>query len=350
MKSVKSNIAAIALTIISSTAFAGNEDRAGSAGAQELLINPWAMSSGMAGANSASVRGLESVMLNVAGLASVEKTEIMFSYNDYMSGSGIDINTIGLAQQVGESGVMALTAMVMSFGEMDVTTAEIPEGGIGTFSPVFVNITASYAKKFSENISGGMSVRIVSQTVSNASASGVGIDAGVKYETGPKKNIKFAITLRNVGPPMQFGGDGLTFSGVIPSNNEPLAFSQRSASFEMPATLSIGVGYDFYFDDEDNHILSLNGTFQANSFTRDQYMIGAEYAFRKKLMLRAGYLYEDQIGNVTETATAFTGLAAGATIALPNKTGKSEVSFSYAYRNTRTFSGIHTLGLRLNLK
>ena len=40
------------------------DSRTGEAGASELLINPWAQSSGMAGANTASVRGLESVFLN----------------------------------------------------------------------------------------------------------------------------------------------------------------------------------------------------------------------------------------------------------------------------------------------
>ena len=44
-----------------------------------LLINPWARSSGWAGANVAGVRGLEGIYSNVAGLAFVEKTELIFS-------------------------------------------------------------------------------------------------------------------------------------------------------------------------------------------------------------------------------------------------------------------------------
>ena len=52
------------------------EERVGQAGAFELLINPWARSSGLSGANTASVRGIESVYLNVAGLTGTDKTEI----------------------------------------------------------------------------------------------------------------------------------------------------------------------------------------------------------------------------------------------------------------------------------
>jgi hypothetical protein len=48
---------------------AGNPDRSGEAGASELLINPWAQSSGWYGLNIASVRGVEAPNINVAGLS-----------------------------------------------------------------------------------------------------------------------------------------------------------------------------------------------------------------------------------------------------------------------------------------
>ena len=58
---------------------AGNEDRSGQAGASELLINPWARSSGWGGANSAAVRGIESIYMNIAGTAFTKKTELIFT-------------------------------------------------------------------------------------------------------------------------------------------------------------------------------------------------------------------------------------------------------------------------------
>ncbi len=62
-----------------SQVFAGNPQRVGQAGASELLINPWARTSGWGGANVASVRGLEGIYSNVAGLAFTKKTELIFS-------------------------------------------------------------------------------------------------------------------------------------------------------------------------------------------------------------------------------------------------------------------------------
>src|SRR5512146_317174 len=53
---------------------AGNRDRSGSAGAGELLINPWARSTGWGGVNTANVHGLEAIFGNVAGTAFTKGT------------------------------------------------------------------------------------------------------------------------------------------------------------------------------------------------------------------------------------------------------------------------------------
>ena len=72
MKNFYKYLAALFLIIliagISTDSFAGNKDRSGQAGASELLINPWARSSGWGGVNTANVRGLESMFGNVAGI------------------------------------------------------------------------------------------------------------------------------------------------------------------------------------------------------------------------------------------------------------------------------------------
>jgi hypothetical protein len=52
----KLKMSALALFIAGSV-FAGNRDRSGQAGAGELLLNPWARSSGLFGLNAANVSG-----------------------------------------------------------------------------------------------------------------------------------------------------------------------------------------------------------------------------------------------------------------------------------------------------
>ncbi|MCC6689889.1 MAG: hypothetical protein IT235_00005, partial [Bacteroidia bacterium] len=94
-------IACCATILLSVNVFAGNADRSGSAGATELLINPWARNSGQAGSNSASVKGLEATFLNVAGIAFTRKTELIFSHTNWLSGTDININSFGFTQHVG---------------------------------------------------------------------------------------------------------------------------------------------------------------------------------------------------------------------------------------------------------
>ena len=79
-------ISLIILSVLSLNLNAGNEDRVGSAGASQLLINPWARSSAWGGAGISSVGGLEAVHLNVAGLAYVDKTEVGFTTTNWLVG------------------------------------------------------------------------------------------------------------------------------------------------------------------------------------------------------------------------------------------------------------------------
>ena len=94
---------------------AGNEDRAGSAGATELLINPWTRSSGWGDAGVSSITGLEAIFTNVAGLAYTDKTEIIFGRTNWLGSiSGIGLNSAGLAQRVGETSVIGISIASMN--------------------------------------------------------------------------------------------------------------------------------------------------------------------------------------------------------------------------------------------
>ena len=101
--------------------------------------------------------------------------------------------------------------MSLDFGNIEITTVDLPDGGIGTFSPKFMNIGLSYAKTFSNSIYGGFTLRMISEQISDLKAGGVAFDAGIQYVTGAKDNLKFGISLKNIGQRMSFSGDGLTF-------------------------------------------------------------------------------------------------------------------------------------------
>ena len=349
MKFFKKTILIIAV-LSSCSVWAGNEDRAGSAGATDLLINPWARSSAWGSAGLSSVNGLEAVFLNVAGLAYADQTEVQFCRTNWMGNiSGIGLNSAGLAQRVGEAGVLGISFVSLNYGDIEITTTALPEGGIGYFNPSSTNFTVSYAKKFSSSISGGMNLKVVSQSISNVSAQGVAIDAGIRYVTGDQDNIKFAISLKNVGPPMSYSGDGLSLDMLNPSTSLAIGMVQRSSSFEMPSQLSIGTSYDFIFSE--NSVLTAAGSFSANSFSRDQFHGGLKWKVKTdkaSFGLMGGFVYEQGIFNADEMATALSGPCGGFSFEFPFGDSGSNIGINYAYRQS-VLVGIHTVGGRINI-
>jgi len=327
------------------SAWAGNPDRAGSAGASQLLINPWAASNGLVGANMASIQGLESVFTNVAGLCFINKNELITANSQYLSGTGISLNSVGFATKLGDSGVLGITVTSMQFGDIPIMTEDLPEGGIGTFSPSFSNIGVSYSKEFSNSIFAGITLRIIGESISNVKSSGVAFDAGIRYVTGDNDELRFGISLRNVGPPMRYAGDGLTVTATPQGSSGSLTVLQRSEKYELPSLVNIGVAYDVLKSEK--MVIELNGMFTSNSFTKDQFGFGAETRIGDYLELRAGYLWEQGLFSNDNVTTAYTGPAGGLTLKVPAGSNGSVIGLDYSYRTTNPFNGTHTVGLKI---
>jgi outer membrane protein OmpA-like peptidoglycan-associated protein len=353
------------------TAFAGNPDRRGEAGAPELNINGWARSAGFWGLDVASTKGLEAERNNPAGVAYTQKTEIAAAYTSWLTGSGINLVQGGFATRFKSNGV-ALSIQSLNFGSIDKTTTSQPEGGIGQFSPTFLNIGATYAKNFSlgsnklmgDNvITGGLTARFVSEIVQNVTAFGVGFDIGLQYTTGKKENFHVGIALRNIGTPMQFSGDGFSYSSIDPDKAYSTTKDNKSHKFELPTQLNMGLAYDLYFGRKielspkkftQHYRMTFMGQYSANAYGNDNYGFGVEFGLREMFMVRAAYRFENGIFSSSTLKTAYNGLAAGASVNIPFKKDRSgpSLGIDYGFRMcspANNFSHTHTVGIRINL-
>ncbi len=334
-----------------STAFAGNEDRVGSAGATQLLINPWTRSIGYGDAGCAFTTGLEASYSNIAGLAFTDKTQIKFSHTNWLGRANIGLNSAGLAQRINDNTVIAVSIQSMNFGDNMVTTVDLPEGGIGNFSPRYNVFNIGFAKSFSSSIYGGLNFKVLSENISNLKATGIAFDAGIRYVTGEQEQIKFGINLKNVGPVVKYKGDGLGTEVTYNSNGEIATLEQRSATYELPSLLNIGASYDFNFDEANR--LTVMGTFTANSFQNDQYRLGFDYGMtldKAAFNFRAGYVLEKNIFSTENRTNALIGPTAGISVdALVGK-NKSALGIDYAVRIAGSLGTIHTVGATISLK
>jgi hypothetical protein len=354
MKNSIKNIKSIFIAgsvLCSLAANAGNEDRVGSAGASHLLVNPWARGAATGDAGIATATGLEATYVNIAGLAFADKTQIKFNYSNWMGSAGISFNSAGIVQRISESDVIAVSVQSMNYGDIQITTVANPEGNIGFFSPRANIFNVGYARTFSSSIYGGFNFKVISENISNLKASGIAIDAGIRYVTGEQDQVKFGITLKNVGPVMRFKGDGLAQQVNYISTGFTGSLEERSATFEMPSMLSIGGSYDFIFNESNK--LNLSAGFTANSFSYDQFRLGLDYGMSLEKVafnLRGGFVYEKGLFDAENRSNALVGPTAGFSVdALVGK-NKSALGIEYATRFAGAFGIIHTIGATINLK
>lgn len=350
-------VSGLAILMACSNVYAGNPERAGQAGASQLLVNPYTRSAGWVGANQANTKGIEAQFWNIAGTVFTKKTELYFSRTEWLVGSGVNINTLGFTQRLGSVSALGIGFVNINGGDLIRTTEDQPEGGLGKFSPNFLNFSVSYARMFSDEIYGGINFKLVNERIPGVQATGVAIDAGIQYHTGKDKQLHFGVSIKNWGPKMQYRGELLTFQTLtqVPPEYQRTV-QNRSAFFEMPLAMNIGASYDFNLTGDSivdgirEHRLTVAANYLSNSFTYDNYLFGLEYAWKERVMLRAGFQGEKYIFDSTKRMTALTGPTAGLTVEWPfNKEKKSTIAFDYSYRSTNLFSGIHSFGVRINL-
>lgn len=363
--------------MLGQAALAGNDTKRGQAGATELLINPWARTTGMAASNTAWIRGVEALNVNPAGLAAVQNFEFSFANTQYLSGSGVSVNSAAFGQRVGD-GVLGASVMSMNLGEFFETTYFLPDGTGNTFSPSYFNLAASYGRNFSDILNAGLTVRILSQSVPNASATGACVDAGVQYFGGAKKQLKIGVALRNIGPKLNYVGDGLNRSATIdnnPSRPAPYLLSIQNIAnpFDLPALYNLGVAYELHLGGGDSvdveHKLTPSYTFVSNSFTADQHLMGIEYNWRGLVGLRGGYALSQNVLSGLENTDVHIGPSFGASFDAPfdwfmgknnqvestdgfdagTAKNKRSIGIDYSYRTSRIYGGTHALGIILKL-
>jgi len=340
----------LAFTIPTLQLTAGNPDRQGEAGASELLLNPWARSAGFHSMNTSCAFGVEALRMNVAGIGRIEGSELHVANTRLYEGSTLGVNALGFAKKGKGNGAWAISLVSVNFGDIPVTTTNQPAGTGGTYSPGFFHLGIGYAHTYGDEddegkISVGILLRTISESLPSISAFGVAIDAGVQYVSGEQDNFRLGISLRNVGTPMKFGGEGLAIKVQNPEvTSIQFKTESRSQKFELPSVLHIGVSYDIHLQQD----LMIRGlaNFTSNAFARDEAGVAAELNYRSQFSLRLAY--KRDIGPAGSSLdNVYTGLAGGASMIFPlKKEGGRKLGIDYGYRATNPFRGTHNISLR----
>lgn len=334
----------VALTLVSTVAQAQYE-RVGTSAAPELLIPVGARELAMGGASIATSLGVESIYWNPGGLGRMsESAEGMFSYMSYIADIGVSYGAV--AAKFGEFGTVGLSVKSIGIGDIPLTTADDPENASGRyFSPVYFVLGLSYGRALTDNISAGITTKVISETIDQVAATGFALDIGIQYHNlASVPGLALGVTIKNIGPQMQFDGSGLLHDAVTTDGSRPVQpYSSVAASFELPSLVEVGVGYSAAVQNDMQW--SLNTSFTNNNLYLDEYRIGGEYGYLFKeggIFGRAGYSFlSDSQGGDQQVFGATFG------VGLNYKTEGTNVTLDYAYRAAKFFSGNNVFSVKL---
>lgn len=323
---------------------AAQNDRAGTSAFNELLapIAPRTVALGQTlsgGLND--LTGVEAVASNPGALTTNQATSAMFSRMEYPADIGV--NYLGVAQTFGANSI-ALTVTAWDYGDIFRTSEgspEIDEANTWTGSTVVVGGT--FARRFTDRISAGATLKGMSQSLDEASASAVAFDAGITYAI-EESGLRFGVSLRNFGTSARFSGTGLGVNirpqGPIGQNN--IGATVETAEGELPSLLSVGGSYTRPF--QGNVSVTALASATSNSYDDPQFGGGLEVGYDNLLYVRGGV---NMMGG-GDDSQFWDVWNIGAGLNLPVGTGRT-LRVDYAYRPASFFDGSQLFSVGLNL-
>lgn len=325
---MKKTILIIFTVLLTVSIYPGDKSRKGTTGADQLLVPVGARSISTSGAFVATVDGLESIYYNPAGLDLSKKSEVMFSYMNYIA--DINMSYLAVGTNLGDFGAVGLSLKSFDIGDIPITTNELPDGTGSTYSPSFLTIGLTYSKTLTDRVSIGTNVKFINETIGNTSANGFAIDAGVQYKFND--NLSIGATINNIGPNMSYSGQDLRVQTGVPGSviGAPNGtYEVVAENFQIPSYFQLSLAYQEHFDEQNKIMLA--STFVANNALDDVFNFGLEYSYINTLFIRGGYQL------VTENSEdSIFGFTAGAGVNYEIGTGMG-VTFDYAYRDVSEF-------------
>jgi len=328
------------LAFVGDTAYAGRGDKAGTSAAPELLIPVGSREIALGGSSLSTTSGIEAIYWNPAGVARTSfGTEALFSYMTYIDDIGVEYAAI--TSSFSGLGTVGLSVKSLSFGNIEVTTENAPDGTGQTFSPAYLTIGLTYSTVLTDRISVGVTTKLITERIDRVSATGVAFDVGIQYSGFANfPGLSFGVAVKNLGAPMQFDGSGLLREASVGNAQRPASnYLIEASSSELPSVIEFGVGYHYSF--EERNTLSVSTLFQNNNFSDDEYKFGLEYGYDNTLFIRGGY----NLGQESVENSYIFGATVGAGVHYAFS--GLDLAVDYAFRDVQFFSSNHTLSLKL---
>ena len=286
------------------------QSKAGIAGFTFLKIPPTARIAGMGNAFTAISDDISAIFINPAGITEAGEYAFHISNTRWLVNSNLYVAAATMHLGMGNYIGISFVGLVPEETPERSPTSSDPDGLTGrniTMYDYAVGLT--YAAKMFHQLSLGIKVNYVKETIMNLSVSNLLFDIGSLYYTG-FKTIRIAMGLRN------FGSDAQYPNRIL---------------FHMPIVYNIGVAGEVYGQAKDSNIrITLSGEASFYIDYEQRYQIGTEIWILNTIALRGGYMFnagtEDPWGRFNYKGNQFA-LGFGGRL----NVGGSTILFDFSY-------------------
>lgn len=158
----------------------------------KIGIGPRAL--GMGGAYTAVADDATSTHWNPAGLTEMEGAKLAFGYTKYMA--GINSGFLAYAKPMGVNSYLG--AMINGFYVGGLTRTDENNIELGEFGSSMLVPRVAYARRLSENLSAGVAVKLIYQSIDTFNSYGMALDVGGSYAP-TEVPYSFAVVVQNLG-------------------------------------------------------------------------------------------------------------------------------------------------------
>ncbi len=274
----------------STTAYAqfGGLTKTGLSAATFLSIEVGPRAKAMGGAFTGRADDASALYWNPSGLAHLPTNTMIASHAEWLA--EINFDFFGIALPVEGFGTIGASITSLTMPEMKVRTVFQPEGTGELFGASDLAMGLSYARALTNRFAIGATFKYIQQKIFNSTASTIAVDFGGLFRSD-FRGLSFGFSISNFGGDMQLAGtDTQVEVDISPNefgNNDRIFANLETEDFQLPLTLRMGLAMDVLQTTPNRLTVAVDGVVPNDNA---QYLnVGAEYAFRDLLALRAGY-------------------------------------------------------------
>ena len=254
-----------------------------------LGVETGARSIAMGGTGVASGTDLSAVPYNPASISFINSSQSYYSKTKYIDDTSY--NVLGYATRISPSEHVGLHIYFFDSGDIERTTVQHPDGGIGYYQVMQYKIRAMFAKSMmSDRLRIGASIKYFREQIHTANMQSIAFDIGANLDT-EMFGTSVGLSINNIGPDVRYKGEGIqvttdgNIDGVANTITEP---------WPIPLEFKLGFSTDIIGDrysvlvPSSYHRLTLTSDFTQATDYRMQLVSGAEYCWNNIAYARAG--------------------------------------------------------------